>query len=228
MTNDAQTLYLEALDDFKHEKTFDAQEKLKKVLELDPKHEDAYEALAVLLYNAKQYQPAIEVLKQWVALNPQSMMAHTNLSRCYVAIDHIAEAEREQAIAQEISYKAQLKDKKQSMPVVDYEEKIARYKQIIELDPADVLGYFSLGKTYFESGDKTSAKSIFEQAIKVNEMHSSSYMYLGYALEDLGEHKEAVKIYNKGIEVARMLGDMMPEKKMEARLRGLNRSAEEA
>lgn len=223
----AQALYEQALKDFGQDRTYDAQEKLQRVLQMDPAHEDAHEALAILLYNAKQYQAAIEILKKWAALNPQSLMAHTNLSRCYVAIDMIAEAEREQDIARQISYRQQLKDKKESMPVVDYEERIERYKQIIELDPADVLGYFSLGKAYFESGRKEEAAETFRKAVQVNEMHSSSYMYLGNALEDLGRGKEALEVYKKGIEVADLLGDMIPGKKMQARLRGLARTDED-
>ncbi len=228
MTNDQPSisdLYKDALEDFAHDQTYDATEKLKKVIELDPRHEDAYEALSVIYYNSKRYDEAITTLKKWVSVNPHVMMAHTNLSRCYVAKDMIAEAEREQAIAQEIAWKLELKDKKQSLPVIDYEAKIEQYQEIIKLDPKDVLGYFSLGKTYLDKKDYANGVKIFQQAIEVNPMHSSSYMYLGNGLEELGQKDAAIAIYEKGIEVSRMLGDMMPEKKMEARLRGLKRKS---
>ena len=213
--------YHNALTDYREGRVPQAVEKLRAVLLLDKRFEDAYEALAVILYNQKEYDAAIHVLKQWVAVNPDSIMAHTNLSRCYVAKEMIAEAEHEQAEARRLTWKAQLKEKKQALPQEDYPAKIEKYKKIIEFDPADVLGYFSLGSVYLECGKKREAMDTFQKAIEVNPGHTSSYVGLGQALESLGDIARAVQIYEKGIRVADKNGDMMPQKKMETRLRAL-------
>ena len=213
--------YHNALEFYKQGRLDDAAAELSQILEAAPDFEDAYEALSVILYNQKKYDEAIEVIKKWIALSPDSVMSHTNLSRCYVAKGMILEAEHEQAEARRLTWKAELKSKKQEMPKINYEEQVSRYKQVIELDPADVLGYFSLGNAYLDAGKKREAMETFEKAVEVDPNHSSSYYGLGLALEALGDKEKARKIYARGIKVADQRGDMMTQKKMESRLRDL-------
>ncbi len=213
------TLYNEALADFRHNQLDLAVQKLSQVLALDPSFDDAYEALSVILYNQKKYDEAAALLKKWMSLNPDSIMAHTNLSRCYVAKGMILEAEKEQAEARRLTWKAELKAKKQQMPAINYEEQIERFKQVIALDPKDVLGYFSLATAYLDSGNARDAADIFEKAIEVDPKHSSSYLGFGLALEQVSDREKAKQIYAKGIRIADELGDMIPLRKMESRLR---------
>ncbi len=220
-SDDSSAAFFAALTLYREGRTAEAIGKLTPLTELKPPHEDAYEALSVILYNEKRYDESIAVLKRWVAANPNTIMAHTNLSRCYVAKGMILEAEHEQAEARKLTWKAELKEKKQAMPKVDFEEKIARYKQIIELDPADVLGYFSLATVYADAGKKREALDTFEKAVAVNPRHTSSYLGLGQALEALGDLEKAAGVYAKGIKVGEAQGDMMPQKKMESLLRSV-------
>lgn len=219
---DAAPLYHEALTDFRDGRADEAARKLKEVLSQFPQFEDAYEALAVILHQEKKFDEAIELIRKWFKVNPDSVMAHTNMSRCYVAKGMILEAEQEQAEARRLTWKAELKSKKQEMPKVDYAEKIERYKQVIELDPSDVLGYFSLGQIYLECGKKREALETFEKAVEVDAGHSSSWFGYGQALESLGDFKKAASIYERGIKVAGEKGDMMTQKKMESRLRAVS------
>lgn len=215
------TLYDSALRDHKTGKSGEAIEKLSLLLRDHPKFEDAYEALSVVLYQQKKYDEAIGLLKKWLAVNPQAMMAYTNLSRCYVAKEMIAEAEQAQAEARKLSWKMDLKAKKRDIPSIDYEEQIQRFKKVIELDPTDVLGYFSLGTAYAVAGKKREAMDTFRKAVEVDPQHSSSYYGLGMALESLGDLKQACEIYQKGILAADAHGDIMTQRKMESRLRNL-------
>jgi tetratricopeptide (TPR) repeat protein len=215
-------LYHEALADYRDNRIEQASQKLAAVLAESPQFEDAYEALAVILYQEKKYDEAIALIRQWFKVNPDSVMAHTNMSRCYVAKGMILEAEHEQAEARRLTWKAELKSKKQEMPKVDYAEKIERYKQVIELDPADVLGYFSLGNVYLECGKKREALETFEKAVEVDPGHSSSWFGLGQALESLNDFKKAAAVYERGIKAAEEKGDMMTQKKMESRLRAIS------
>ena len=198
-------------------------QKLRRTLELAPRSEDAAEMLAVLLYNEKQYDAALDVLKNWIRLNPRAIMAHTNLSRCYVAKGMIMEAEAAQAEARKLGWMAELASKKSAMPVPDFEERIARYRKVIEFDPADVLGYFSLGSVYLEAGKPRDAADTFEKAVSVNAGHSASYFGWGQALEGLGDKAKARKVYIRGIEAAEKSGDMMTQKKMESRLHAVEK-----
>lgn len=217
-------LYHSALEDYKQGRYAKAEEKLRQILLENPAFEDAYEALSVILYNQKRYDDAIEIIKKWIVMNPSAIMSHTNLSRCYVAKGMILEAEHEQAEARKLTWKAELKEKKKEMPKVDYAELIGRYKQVIELDPADVLGYYSLGNAYLDAGKKREAVDTLEKAIEVDPTHSASYLSLGLALEALGDTPKARRIYERGIQVAAERGDMMTQKKMESRLSHFERS----
>lgn len=211
--------FFAALDSYRQNRIEEAVEKLNAIIREQPAFDDAYEALSVILYNEKRYDESIAVLKRWIISNPNTIMAHTNLSRCYVAKGMILEAEHEQAEARKLTWKAELKEKKLAIPKVDYEEKIARYKQIIEMDPADVLGYFSLGSVYLEAGRKREAMDTFEKAVSVNPSHTASYDGLGQALEALGDLEKAAEVYKQGIKTGERQGDMMPQKRMESRLR---------
>jgi tetratricopeptide (TPR) repeat protein len=215
-------LYDEALRDYRTGNLEEAARKLNDVLTSAPAFEDAYEALSVILYNQKNYDTAVPLIKKWIALNPHSVMAHTNLSRCYAAKGMILEAENEQAEARKLTWKEELKAKKMEMPKMDHEAQISRFKQVIELDPADVLGYFSLGNAYMDAGKKREALDTFQKAVEVDPKHSSSYYGFGLALEGLSDFKKARQIYEQGCKIADANGDLMTLKKMESRIRALD------
>ena len=216
------SLYEEALESFKNQNLPDAIQKLESLLAARPAFEDAYEALGICYSRAGRNDEAIEIAKKWIRLNPQSKMARVNLSRFYMAKGMIAEAEHEQAEARRLSWVEELRQKKVQMPKVDPAEKIERFKKVIAFDPKDVLGYYSLGDAYFENGRYREAAETFLKAVEVDPKHSSSYLGLGQAYQALGEKEKAKEIFEKGIKVAEERGDVMPQKKMEARLRQLS------
>lgn len=216
-----ESLYHEALEDNKASRFEEAASKLNEIILNSPKFEDAYEALSVILYNQKKYDDAMSILKKWITVNPDAIMAHTNMSRCFVAKGMILEAEHSQAEARRLTWKAELKAKKMEMPKVNVQEQIDRFKKVIELDPADVLGYFSLGNVYLDSGQKREALETFQKAVEVDPGHSSSYLGLGLALEGLNDFRKARDIYARGIKTADTKGDMMTQRKMESRVRAI-------
>ncbi|MBU3759841.1 MAG: tetratricopeptide repeat protein [Candidatus Omnitrophica bacterium] len=213
--------YFQALGAYRDGRTEESLGLLRKLAEASVCPGDVFEALSVILINEKRYDESIVILKRWIAANPSAIMARTNLSRCYAARGMILEAEHEQAEARRLTWKAELKEKKLAMPKVDYEEKISRYKQIIDLDPNDVLGYFSLGSVYLEAGRKREAMDVFEKAVSVNPSHTASYDGWGQALEGLGDLERAAHVYTRGIAVGESQGDMLPQKRMESRLRSV-------
>lgn len=215
-------LFKDALDDYKNGRNEDACKKLTQAIQLDSQFEDGYEALAVILINQDKISEAVLILAEWLKINPNAIMAYTNLSRCLMRQGQIPEAEEAQAKAATLGWRqaAGLKPNAEP-PKVDNFEKIERFKKVIELDPADVLGYFSLGNAYLDAYKKDLARQTFEKAVEVDPDHSSSYYGLGQAWESLGNKEKAVEVYKLGITVADKKGDMMTQRKMEARLRTL-------
>jgi len=222
--NAATSLYNEALKDHARGDLVASQTKLQQALTISPDYEDALEALAVLLFNVKHYDESIAVIRRWIKINPNAIMAQTNLSRCYVAKGMILEAENAQAEARRLSWKAELEDKKKQLPPADFEDRITRYKKVIGYDPKDVLGYFSLGSVYLEASRFRDAADTFEKGIEVDPTHSASYLNWGLAVQGLGDQVKAKKIWLEGIEAAKARGDMLTEKKMESHLRALEKT----
>jgi len=217
-----QDLFQAALLHHKNGQTNEACKKLSHALEMDSKFEDGYEALAVILINQDKISEAVQIIAEWLKINPNAVMAYTNLSRCLMRQGKIPEAEEAQAKAATLGWRQAAGLKPQAEPAaVDNLEKIERFKKVIELDPADVLGYFSLGNAYLDAYKKDLARQTFEKAVQVDPEHSSSYYGLGQAWEALGNKEKAVEIYKQGITVADKKGDMMTQRKMEARIRNL-------
>jgi tetratricopeptide (TPR) repeat protein len=226
-------LYQESLELYHSGKLSQAIAKLEKSIALDPKFLDGLEMLGVLYAKVDHLDDAIEMMKRLAKISPNHTMAHANLSRFYVQKGMILEAEQEQAEARRLSWKAELKAQKgvEEFGRTTEEEaqeqkkeitnRIERYKKVIELDPHDVLGYFSLGSAYLEARELHKARQAFEKAIEVDPNHSPSFFNLGLTLESLNLKQEAIQIYERGIKIADEKGDMIPLKKMEARLQML-------
>ena len=234
---EAKGLYQESLELYHSGNLSQAIVKLEELLALDPSFSDGLETLGILYSKADRLNDAIETMKRLAKVSPNHVMAHANLSRFYVQKGMILEAEQEQAEARRLSWKAELKTQKQETgkreqtpeeEARDREKEVSgrieRYKKVIELDPKDVLGYFSLGSAYLDASRLEDAREAFEKAVQVDPKHSPSFFSLGLALESLGRKPEAVDIYERGIKVADQKGDIIPLRKMEARLRMLKDS----
>jgi len=59
----------------------------------------------------------------------------------------------------------------------------------------------SLGYWYFQSFDFHAAELTYRRAISLNSNQSNVYVWLAVLLQAKGENEEAIKIYNKGIEI---------------------------
>jgi superkiller protein 3 len=116
----------------------------------------------------------------------------------------------------------ELKQKKMTLPKVDPKEKIERYKKVIELDPKDILGYYTLGDAYLENQKYQEAVETFAKGLEVDPNHSSTYLGLGSAYQAFGQKEKAMDVFRKGIQVAESRGDVMTQRKMESRLRQLS------
>lgn len=72
-------------------------ELLEKAIKDDPECEDAYETLGVILGRRGRYEEAIHVMKKLETMNPQSIMAQTNLSIFYMKLGDKETAEEHKA-----------------------------------------------------------------------------------------------------------------------------------
>lgn len=202
----------------------DSMRLLRETLSLDPLFEDAYEALGVILSKRGKLDEAIELMEYLAKLNPDSVMAHTNLSVFYVDKGWKEKAEDEKAISMSIRMRqaAEQMAKEKEAAAAQQESKeeakqrMEMFSQVLAIDSEDLLANYGLGDCLIVLGDFAEATKYLKKALEIKPTHSVAYLALGRAYEGLSDKDSAVSTYEKGIEVAAQRGDMEPLKKMQA------------
>ena len=228
----AEHLYHEALERFEADAD-DVDDSaiglLDDALHLAPEFEDAYEALGVILHRHGQVDEAITWMKRLAAMNPNCVMAHTNLSVFYVAKGMIQEAEDEKALAEQLEFQREM-DAKQAATHAKAErerikaeanERIGMFLEVLEIDPEDPIATMGLGTAYMQLEQYPDAIPHLETATRVQADYSAAYLNLGKCLEFTGDTTRASDAYQQGIEAAGRKGDLMPMREMERRLKAL-------
>jgi tetratricopeptide (TPR) repeat protein len=109
---DKEELYDEAVDLFADDRYDDAIKLYQQALEIDPKYADAAHGLALCYKNKGDLDAAIDVMNKFVAVEPEDILAFTNLSMFYQQKGMIKEAEAAGAEARRLDWKRQLKEGK--------------------------------------------------------------------------------------------------------------------
>jgi folate-binding protein YgfZ len=228
----ARILYEMALELFEHDLRDEDDTDihfLKEAVLLDPAYEDAFEALGVILHRHGHVDEAIHYMKILEALNPNCVMAHTNLSVFYVAKGMIEDAETEKAKAAVLQIRKSSEARKaEEMAAAERErirrealERIEMFKEVLEIDPDDPLATFGMGVAHIQLDEYDKAIPFLEQATRVSKDYSAAYLQLGKCLEFTKQYDLARDAFRKGIEVATRKGDLMPLREMERRLNSL-------
>jgi Fe-S cluster biosynthesis and repair protein YggX len=104
-----------------------------------------------------------------------------------------------------------------SLPA-DVESRIAQFRNATEQNPADPLGYFSLGRALLEAGRHDDAVLALQRSLALDAKLSRAYQLLARAQLALGRREEAVGSLRQGVLVAHQRGDLMPKNEMIAML----------
>lgn len=202
---------------------------LEEALQLNPKLEDAYEALGVILHKRGEIDQAIRLMQTLVTLNADSVMAHTNLSVFYVEKGMKEEAEEEKAISLSIRMReaaAQANQQKQAEAekqkrTEEASQRLDMFKQVLEIDGEDLLANYGIGSCLVALDRFDEAVPYLTKALEIKPTHTVAYLALAEAYEGLGEHDRAIETYTNGIEVASKRGDMSPMNDMQRRVLAL-------
>ena len=103
-------------------------------------------------------------------------------------------------------------------------EKIAQFKEVVDLFPADPVARIGLASAYLEAGRAEDAIREFSDTIRLKPDYTAAHRGLGRALEKAGRIEEARAAYRKGIEVGHATGDLQTIKEMEVFLKRLGRA----
>lgn len=99
------------------------------------------------------------------------------------------------------------------------DNRIQQFQQMVQADPNNELGHFSLGKALLEAGRHEDAAASLARAVELNEKMSKAYQLLGNAYDKAGQRDRAIEVITRGVTVAHELGDRMPREAMAGLLR---------
>jgi predicted Zn-dependent protease len=105
------------------------------------------------------------------------------------------------------------------------QDRIAEFKEVLELMPEDPVVRFGLAGAYLDAGQPESAVTEYREAIRLKPDYSAAYRGLGRALERAGQLDEAKGVYARGLDVAMRNGDLQTKKEIEVFLRRLDTRA---
>lgn len=101
------------------------------------------------------------------------------------------------------------------------QDRIAEFKEVVEIMPDDPVVRFGLAGAYLDAGQAEAAVGEYAEAIRLKPDYSAAHRGLGRALERAGRIAEARAAYVTGLEVAARTGDLQTKKEIEVFLRRL-------
>jgi Tfp pilus assembly protein PilF len=86
-------------------------------------------------------------------------------------------------------------------------DRIARIKEILKDSPEDSFLKHALALEYIKLNNDDDARQLFEELLAHEPGYVGSYYQLGKLLERAGDTAEAIKVYEKGMEMAKAAGE---------------------
>ncbi|MBI5044636.1 MAG: tetratricopeptide repeat protein [Candidatus Levybacteria bacterium] len=180
-----------------------AEQTLKIALRLAPNHPLTNYNLGTLLKNQGKPDEALALLKKAADFTHDSTAPLNNLALCLNQLGLVDEAIQ--------TYKRALKIEPTN-PLLNYnianlylennmqQKAIVFYKKSIEYEPKNPLAYANLGISYFQLSDKKAILP-FKKAIELSPQTTQYYYTLAYIYEKAGDTKNAIKYYEKTIQM---------------------------
>ena len=85
--------------------------------------------------------------------------------------------------------------------------RIDKLKEYIATSGVDRFLQHALALEYIKTGNDLEAKNLFNEILKREPTYIGSYYHLGKVLERLGDNDKAIRVYERGMEMARQAGD---------------------
>lgn len=159
---------------------------------------DAALAEGSRLLDENQIEPAIEALKQAVALNPELAEAHFKLGVAY----SLREMQMEQS-GDQVPTEGDANGKKPAKLLSEkaFEKAVEAYQKWLKTNPNDDAAHFYLGRTYSKLLKDEEALDEFKQAVKLKPDDTEYQTELGAVLIKLAQYRDAVAPLKKAIDL---------------------------
>ena len=159
---------------------------------------------ATELLKSKQYEKAADVLRQVIALQPDSAVAHSHLG---IAVLRAGRASEALALAQRaieldpgyaFSYLV-MGEANQAMN--RFEEAIEAVRQAIRINPNYLDAYGVLGSLYGQTKRYEESLDAFNHALRLDSKNADVHNGLGIAYYRLGRHEEGIRAVNEAVKL---------------------------
>ncbi|MBI1807508.1 MAG: tetratricopeptide repeat protein [Ignavibacteria bacterium] len=88
-------------------------------------------------------------------------------------------------------------------------------QQFLEQDPNDPFNHYAIALEYVSSHCYPEAIAKFQELMALDPNYVPAYHQLGLLFARLGKNDEALKTFERGIEIAALVGDMHARSEME-------------
>lgn len=86
-------------------------------------------------------------------------------------------------------------------------DRIEKLKEYMRTSGKDSFLQHALALEYIKIGKNKEAREVFNEILKREPTYVGSYYHLGKVLEKLGDNKKALRVYQRGMEVAEAAND---------------------
>jgi len=181
-----------------------------------PSFADAYESLGVIHGRRGDLERAIELMHGLLEVDPESVMAHTNLSQYHGRLGHIEQAEEEKRLAAVAGMRQKRRDREPDDETRARGEAVETgdrrreemLRRVLEVDPGDAFANLGLGELLLGRDRPEEAVAHLERALDSDPRSSAAYLALGRALAALGQRGQAAAVWAQGVGVAASRGDV--------------------
>jgi len=182
-----------------------AEEELKKNIELNPRNEWLYIELGDYYKSQARYAEAKTTYKKAIELNPRNEKSFMGLGWCLRYYGNYAQAEEAFKKAIELNSKDEWPHiqlgycyKEQNMPV----QTEGAFKKAIELNPKNQWPYIELGYYYKDQGRYAEAEAVLKKAIEINPNDERIWGGLATLYQETGRYSDSKECYKKASELA--------------------------
>lgn len=188
-----------------------AKKEFQAVIEQEPNNLIANNNLAILHYQAKEYEQAVAVNARLLALYPNNLEIRLRQGLTYLDMSRLFDAVRELDIvarfggdtplgqaARDVLARMENSGVRVGMlrqMVADIE----KYEQRLRDNPGDAGAHFGMGEVYLVQGKIDLAKTEYEAAVRLDPSHGLAYSRLAGILEEQNKIDEAVVAYGHAL-----------------------------
>ena len=175
-----------------------------KVLQLNPKHVDAFNNIGMMLFNQGKFDEAIDSYKNAIKFEPKFADAHYNIGNTFKKMGNLKKAVEsyKRAISIEpddaeflLNYGNALKD------LGELDLAMNLYSKALRIQPDYTIALNNMGNILQDKGEINSAIKCYRDAISKSPNYAAAHNNLGCALQAKGHFEAAIFSHKKALQI---------------------------